>query len=140
MNTINNTFSFRRLWAVMKCDLVVNRKRYIGVFFLMFVAFLGYQLFEIRNLIEMCQYHATHPVTPETSGFEPELCMAILARTSCAIFYYISVLALAYTATEMYSAPVRTKMKAINYFTRWQVVMPTMNLPQWLKNRKEAAV
>ena len=127
MNTIDNKFSSRRLWAVMKRDFAENRTRYIGWFFLMFVAFLGYQLFEIRDLIAMCQYHAIHPVTPETYGFNPEHCMAILARKSNALFYYILVLAFAYTATEICSSSIRTKMQATNY-----LMMPALSLEKFL--------
>ena len=129
MKPISNTnsFSFRRLWQVIKIDLVENRARYIGIFILMFMIFLGFQLSEMRNLVESCHFYYAYPETPETAGFHPSYCMSILARRSNAALCNVLILALAWAAAKMCATPLKNKMKATSF-----LMMPASNLEKFV--------
>ena len=129
MKPINNTnsFSLRRLGAVIKCDLVENRARYISIFILMFMIFLGFQFSEMRNLVERCRFYYAYPGTPETSGFHPSDCMSILARRSNAALYNVLILTLAWAAAEMCAMPLKNKMKATSF-----MIIPASNLEKFV--------
>ena len=129
MKPINNTnsFSLKRLWKVIKCNLVENRAHHIGIFLLMFITFLGFQLFEMRDLVERCHFYYAYPETPETSGFHPSDCMAILARRSNAALCNALILALAWAAAKMCATPLKNKMKATSF-----LMMPASNLEKFV--------
>ena len=117
MNTINNKFSFSRFTAVLKCDLVEHRWRYISVFFIMFVAFLGCQLMHINEIIEW-SYLRSVP----SNQFMPRL-----AENCTAFFYVVSLFALICAAADMSSVPFNTKGRALNY-----LMMPATKLEKFL--------
>ncbi len=117
MNTINNKFSFSRFTAVLKCDLVEHRWRYISVFFIMFVAFLGCQLMHINEIIEL-SYLRSVP----SNQFMPQL-----AENCTAFFYVVSLFALICAAADMSSVPFNTKGRALNY-----LMMPATKLEKFL--------
>ena len=119
MKPINNTnsFSFRRLWMVLKRDLMENRKRYIGVFFVMFIAFLAYQLQDMQDIIELSLIR-----TYEQGDY-----MASLATDLIPCFYGILSLALMCAASDMTSVPMGSKQHATNY-----MMMPATNLEKFL--------
>ena len=119
MKPINNTnsFSFRRLWMVLKRDLVENRKRYIGVFFIMFAVFLAYQLQDMQDIIELSLIR-----TYEQGDY-----MASLATDLIPCFYGILSLALMCAASDMTSVPIGSKQHATNY-----MMMPATNLEKFL--------
>ncbi len=119
MRPINNTnsFSFRRLWMVLKRDLVENRKRYIGVFFVMFIAFLAYQLQDMQDIIELSLIRY----------YEQGDYMASLATDLIPCFYGILSLALMCAASDMTSVPMGSKQHATNY-----MMMPATNLEKFL--------
>ena len=119
MKPINNTnsFSFRRLWMVLKRDLVENRKRYIGVFFVMFIAFLVYQLSDMKDIIELGKFRA----------YEGADYMSRLATDCLPCFYGILSLALMCAASDMTSVPMGSKQHATNY-----MMMPATNLEKFL--------
>ena len=119
MKPINNTnsFSFRRLWMVLKRDLMENRKRYIGVFFVMFIAFLVYQLQDMKDIFEISLIR-----TYEQGDY-----MASLATDCIPCFYGILSLALMCAASDMTSVPMGSKQHATNY-----MMMPATNLEKFL--------
>lgn len=117
MNTIKNKFSFSRFAAVLKCDLVEHRWRYISVFFIMFVAFLGCQLMHINEIIEWS--YLRH--VPSTQ-FMPRL-----AENCTAFFYVVLILALTCAAADMSGVPFNTKGRALNY-----LMMPATKLEKFL--------
>ena len=117
MNTINNTFSFSRFGMVLKRDLVENRKRYIGVFFVMFIAFLVYQLQDMKDIFEISLIR-----TYEQGDY-----MASLATDLIPCFYGILSLALMCAAADMTSVPMGSKQQATNY-----MMMPATNLEKFL--------
>ena len=117
MNTINNKFSFSRFTAVLKCDLVEHRWRYISVFFIMFVAFLGCQLMHINEIIEW-SYLRSVP----SNQFMPRL-----AVNCTAFFYVVLIFALTCAAADMSSVPFKTKGRALNY-----LMMPATKLEKFL--------
>ena len=117
MNTINNKFSISRFGAVLKCDLVEHRWRYISVFFIMFVAFLGCQLMHINEIIEW-SYLRSVP----SNQFMPRL-----AENCTAFFYVVSLFALTCAAADMSSVPFNTKGRALNY-----LMMPATKLEKFL--------
>lgn len=114
---MNNTFSFSRFGMVLKRDLVENRKRYIGVFFLMFIAFLVYQLSDMKDIIELGQFRA----------YEGADYMSRLATDCLPFFYGILVLALMCAAADMTAVPLRSKTVATNY-----LMTPASNLEKFL--------
>mgnify|MGYP003287782778 CR=1 FL=1 len=117
MNTINNKFSFARFAAVLKCDLVEHRWRYISVFFIMFVAILGCQLMHINEIIEWSSLRGT----------DSSLFMHRLAENCTAFFYVVLMFALICAAADMSSVPFKTKGRALNY-----LVMPASKLEKFL--------
>ncbi|MBR2035118.1 MAG: hypothetical protein IJ984_03595 [Prevotella sp.] len=117
MNTINDKFSFARFAAVLKCDLVEHRWRYISVFFIMFVALLGCQLMHINEIIEWSSLRGT----------DSSLFMHRLAENCTAFFYVVLMFALICAAADMSSVPFKTKGRALNY-----LVMPASKLEKFL--------
>ena len=114
---MNNTFSFSRFGMVLKRDLVENRKRYIGVFFVMFIPFLAYQLQDMQDIIELSLIR-----TYEQGDY-----MASLATDLIPCFYGILSLALMCAASDMTSVPMGSKQQATNY-----MMMPATNLEKFL--------
>lgn len=114
---MNNTFSFSRFGMVLKRDLVENRKRYIGVFFLMFIPFLAYQLSDMKDIIELGQFRA----------YEAADYMSRLATDCLPFFYGILSLALMCAASDMTCVPMGSKQHATNY-----MMMPATNLEKFL--------
>lgn len=117
MNTINNKFSFARLGAVLKCDIVVNRWPYLFTFFTFFSAFLVYQILDMKDVVELSMLRAL-PV---------EEYMKRLASDCVPFFYGILALALVCAASEMCGTPLKTKGRGINY-----LMMPATNLEKFL--------
>lgn len=117
MNTINNKFSFSRLGAVLKRDIVVNRWPYLFTFFTFFAAFLVYQIFDMKDVVELSMLRAL-PV---------EEYMKRLASDCVPFFYGILALALVCAASEMCGTPLKTKGRGINY-----LMMPATNLEKFL--------
>ena len=113
---MNNTFSFSRFGMVLKRDLVENRKRYLGVFFIMFVAFLAYQLSRINDIIELGQLRS----------YEAASYMSRLATDCLPCFYGVLVLALMCAAADMTAVPLRSKTIATNH-----LMMPASNLEKF---------
>ncbi len=117
MNTINNKFSFTRLGAVLKCDIVVNRWPYLFTFFTFFAAFLAFQLIKMNDLIGVSLRHDIYP-----DQFMPSL------ASGCEPFFYgILILALMCAASEMCGVPLKTKGRGLNY-----LMMPASNLEKFL--------
>ena len=114
---MNNTFSFSRFGMVLKRDLVENRKRYLGVFFIMFIAFLAYQLADMKDIIELSLIR-----TYEQGDY-----MASLATDCLPCFYGVLVLALMCAAADMTAVPLGSKTIATNY-----LMMPASNLEKFL--------
>ena len=114
---MNNTFSFSRFGMVLKRDLVENRKRYIGVFFVMFIPFLVYQLQDMKDIFEISLIR-----TYEQGDY-----MASLATDCIPCFYGILSLALMCAASDMTSVPMGSKQHATNY-----MMMPATNLEKFL--------
>ena len=114
---MNNRFSFSRFAAVLKCDLVEHRWRYISVFFIMFVALLGCQLMHINEIIEWSSLRGT----------DSSLFMHRLAENCTAFFYMVLMFALICAAADMSSVPFKTKGRALNY-----LVMPASKLEKFL--------
>lgn len=114
---MNNTFSFSRFTAVLKCDLVEHRWRYISVFFIMFVALLGCQLMHINEIIEWSSLRGT----------DSSLFMHRLAENCTAFFYVVLMFALICAVADMSSVPFKTKGRALNY-----LVMPASKLEKFL--------
>lgn len=102
---------------VLKRDLVENRKRYIGVFFVMFIPFLAYQLQDMQDIIELSLIR-----TYEQGDY-----MASLATDLIPCFYGILSLALMCAASDMTSVPMGSKQHATNY-----MMMPATNLEKFL--------
>ena len=102
---------------VLKRDLVENRKRYIGVFFVMFIPFLAYQLQDMQDIIELSLIR-----TYEQGDY-----MASLATDCIPCFYGILSLALMCAASDMTSVPMGSKQHATNY-----MMMPATNLEKFL--------
>lgn len=114
---MNNTFSLSRFGMVLKRDLMENRKRYLGVFFIMFIAFLAYQLTDMKDIIELSLIR-----TYEQGDY-----MASLATDCLPCFYGVLVLALMCAAADMTAVPLRSKTIATNY-----LMMPASNLEKFL--------
>ena len=117
MNTINNKFSFARLGAVLKCDLMENWMRYVGVFAILFFANLAYQLVDIKDVVELSTLRAL-PV---------EEYMKQLAIDCVPLFYGVLALSLMCAAADMTAVPFRTKGHATNY-----LMMPATNMEKFL--------
>ena len=117
MNTINNKFSFSRFAAVLKCDLMENWIRYVGVFAILFFANLAYQLVDIKDVVELSTLRAL-PV---------EEYMRKLAIDCVPLFYGVLALSLMCAAADMTAVPFRTKGHATNY-----LMMPATNMDKFL--------
>ena len=117
MNTINNKFSFSRFTAVLKCDLMENWLRYVGVFAILFFANLAYQLVDIKDVVELSTLRAL-PV---------EEYMRQLAIDCVPFFYGVLALALMCAAADMTAVPFKTKGRAMNY-----LMMPATKLEKFL--------
>ena len=117
MNTINNKFSFSRFAAVLRCDLMENWVRYVGVFAILFFANLAYQLVDIKDVVELSTLRAL-PV---------EEYMRQLAIDCVPLFYGVLALSLMCAAADMTAVPFRTKGHATNY-----LMVPTTNMEKFL--------
>ena len=117
MNTINNKFSFSRFAAVLKCDLMENWLRYVGVFAILFFANLAYQLVDIKDVVELSMLR----------GVPTEEYMGRLASDCVPLFYGVLALALMCAAADMTAVPFRTKGRATNY-----LMMPATNMEKFL--------
>ncbi|MBQ7967877.1 MAG: hypothetical protein IJ290_08220 [Bacteroidaceae bacterium] len=117
MKTINNKFSFRRLWAVMKCDLVEHRWGNIASFFIYFAAFLASQLANMNSLIGTGLRHS----------IQPDQYMPSLAANFAPFFYGVLALALMCAAADMCGVPLKTKGRGLNY-----LMMPATNMEKFV--------
>ena len=116
MNTINNKFSFARFAAVLKCDLMENWVRYVGVFAILFFANLAFQLVDIKDVVELSMLRGI-----------PAEYMKQLAIDCVPFFYGVLTLALMCAAADMTSVPFKTKGRAMNY-----LMMPATKLEKFL--------
>jgi hypothetical protein len=117
MNTINNKFSFSRFAAVLKCDLMENWLRYVGVFAILFFANLAYQLVDIKDVVELSMLR----------GVPTEEYMGRLASDCVPFFYGVLALALMCAAADMTAVPFKTKGRGMNY-----LMMPATNMEKFL--------
>lgn len=102
MNTINDKFSFRRLWTVMKLDILADRI-YIISWFLICLGFMSvWQFVELRDAVEV--FHR--------SGNDYAVTSFGLDTFSRSMMVYVMVLVV---VTAMISNPLKDKGKAINY-------------------------
>lgn len=124
--TINDKFSFRRLWAVMKLDIVVNYKRYIGTLIILLIAFWGYQLMQVDKYLEM------NVVIPDL--FPVDKLFENFVASVTANFGVILLFAIYYASSEM-SLPIKTKEKALNF-----LVMPVTSLEKFISRFLVAVV
>lgn len=117
MNTITNKFSLARLAGVLKCDLMENGVRYLGVLFILFLADLVYQIADIKDVAELSMLRAL-PV----DGYMHQLAM------DCVPFFYgILSLSLMCAAADMTAVPFKTKGRAMSY-----LMMPATKLEKFL--------
>ena len=114
---MNNTFSFSRFGRVLKRDLIENHKRYLGVFFIMFIVFLAYQLADMKDIIKLSLIRI----------YEQGDYMASLATDCLPCFYGVLTLALMCAAADMTAVPLRSKTIATNH-----LMMPASNLEKFL--------
>lgn len=114
---MNNTFSLSRFGRILKRDLIENRGRYLGTFFILFIAFLVFQLHDIKDIIEMSLIR-----TYEQGDY-----MASLATDCKPLFYGLLSLSLMCAAADMTSVPMGSKTRATNY-----MMMPATNLEKFL--------
>ena len=117
MNTISNRFCFSRFVAVLKCDLVEHRWRYISVFFILIAAFLLGQLARIPEYVEM-----SHRLSIQPDQFMPSL-----ASDFVPFFFGVFGLALACAASDMSSVPFKSKGSSTSY-----LMMPATNMEKFL--------
>ena len=117
MNTINNKFSFSRFGAVLKCDLMENWLRYVGVFAILFFANLAYQLVGIKDVVELSMLR----------GVPTEEYMGRLASDCVPLFYGVLALSLMCAAADMTAVPFKSKGHATNY-----LMMPATNMEKFL--------
>ena len=117
MNTINNRFSFSRFAAVLKCDLMENWMRYVGVFCILFFANLAFQLVDLNDVVELYTLRAL-PV---------EDYMGKLANDCVPLFYGVLALSLMCAAADMTAVPFKTKGRALNY-----LMIPATKLEKFL--------
>ena len=117
MNTINNKFSFSRFAAVLKCDLMENWLRYVGVFAILFFANLAFQLVDIKDVVELSMLR----------GVSTEEYMGRLASDCVPFFYGVLALALRCAAADMTAVPFKTKGRGMNY-----LMMPATNMEKFL--------
>ena len=114
---MNNRFSFSRFGAVLKCDLMENWLRYVGVFAILFFANLAYQLADIKDVVELSMFR----------GIPVEEHMKQLAIDCVPFFYGVLALALMCAAADMTAVPFKTKGRAMNY-----LMMPATNMEKFL--------
>ena len=117
MNTINNKFSFARLGAVLKCDLVEHRWSNIAAFFIFFAAFLASQLSNMNSIIGTGLRHS----------IQPDQYMPSLAANFVPFFYGVLSLALMCAAADMCGVPLKTKGRGLNY-----LMMPATNMEKFV--------
>lgn len=117
MNTINDKFSFARLGAVLKCDLVEHRWGNIATFFIYFAAFLASQLANMNSLIGTGLRHS----------IQPDQYIPSLAANFAPFFYGVLALALMCAAADMTTVPFKTKGRGMNY-----LMMPATKLEKFL--------
>lgn len=117
MNTINNKFSFARLGAVLKCDLVEHRWSNIAAFFTLFAAFLASQLSNMNSIIGTGLRHS----------IQPDQYMPSLAANFVPFFYGVLSLALMCAAADMCGVPLKTKGRGLNY-----LMMPATNMEKFV--------
>ena len=113
---MNNRFSFSRFAAVLKCDLMENWLRYVGVFAILFFANLAYQLVDIKDVVELSMLRGI-----------PAEYMKQLAIDCVPFFYGVLTLALMCAAADMTAVPFRTKGRGMNY-----LMMPATKLEKFL--------
>ena len=111
---MNNLFSFSRFGAVLKCDLVEHRWRYISAFFIMLVALSGFQLAQAADYLQFSKM------------IEGVDIYRNFTDTVTAFFFSVLALALCCAASEI-SLVMKTKEKAINY-----LMLPATNLEKFL--------
>ncbi len=122
MNTINNTFSFSRFAAVLKCDLVEHRWRYISVFFIMFIAIIFKQIdalkhiHEAKQLLPAWEFEAVYGSASEA-----------LSLGTYRLFFPMLALALICAASDMSAVPFKSKGRSTNY-----LMMPASQLEKFL--------
>ena len=117
MNTINDKFSFARLGAVLKCDLVEHRWSNIAAFFILFAAFLASQLSNMNSIIGTGLRHS----------IQPDQYMPSLAANFVPFFYGVLSLALMCAAADMCGVPLKTKGRGLNY-----LMMPATNMEKFV--------
>ncbi len=117
MNTINNKFSFARLGAVLKCDLVEHRWSNIAAFFIFFAAFLASQLANMNSIIG----------TGLSNSIPPDQYMPSLAANFVPFFYGVLSLTLMCAAADMCGVPLKTKGRGLNY-----LMMPATNMEKFV--------
>ena len=117
MNTINNKFSFSRLGAVLKCDLVEHRWSNIAAFFIFFAAFLASQLSNMNSIIGTGLRHS----------IQPDQYMPSLAANFVPFFYGVLSLTLMCAAADMCGVPLKTKGRGLNY-----LMMPATNMEKFV--------
>ena len=117
MNTINNKFSFARLGAVLKCDLVEHRWSNIAAFFILFAAFLASQLSNMNSIIGTGLRHS----------IQPDQYMPSLAANFVPFFYGVLSLTLMCAAADMCGVPLKTKGRGLNY-----LMMPATNMEKFV--------
>ncbi|MBE6291350.1 MAG: hypothetical protein E7091_02890 [Bacteroidales bacterium] len=117
MNTINNKFSFSRLGAVLKCDLVEHRWSNIAAFFILFAAFLASQLANMNSIIGTGLRHS----------IQPDQYMPSLAANFVPFFYGVLSLTLMCAAADMCGVPLKTKGRGLNY-----LMMPATNMEKFV--------
>ena len=114
---MNNRFSLTRFGAVLKCDLMENWLRYVGVFVILFFANLAYQLVDIKDVVELSILR----------GISAEEYMGWLANDCVPFFYGVLALALICAAADMTAVPFKTKGHTMNY-----LMMPATKLEKFL--------
>ena len=112
---MNNRFCFSRFAAVLKCDLVEHRWRYISAFFIMFVALSGFQLAQVNDYLRLSKIMEGVDIYRNFTD------------TLTAFFCGVLILALICAATDMSSVPFKTKGRALNY-----LMMPASKLEKFL--------
>ena len=124
---MNNTFSFSRFGMVLKRDLMENRKRYLGVFFIMFAAFLVFQFSEIKDVAELGRILAYKSETGLLHEYEKADYISRFVEGCLPFIYGVLSLALMCAAADMSGVPLRSKTTSTNY-----LMMPASNLEKFL--------
>ena len=124
---MNDTFSFSRFGMVLKRDLMENRKRYLGVFFIMFAAFLVFQFSEIKDVAELGRILAYKSETGLLHEYEKADYISRFVEGCLPFIYGVLSLALMCAAADMSGVPLRSKATSTNY-----LMMPASNLEKFL--------